>query len=478
LLEGLIRLDRAAAMPLTEQIYRQIREGVRGGRIGGGLRLPSSRALAGALGVSRNTVTAAYELLQAEGVVSVGRGAAPAVMAPAATPRPAATAAATMHLAERGTRLASDRYDGAYLLGSGAFRPGRPDPALFPRDLWARSLRRATRVLGGDSLLYEHREGLPALRAVLADYLAGSRGVVAMPEQIHVVPSVQSALAMIATCLADPGDNVWIEDPGYLGARAAFAGLALDPLPVDGEGADPTAMKRTPRLIYVTPSHQYPTGARMSLPRRIALLAAARRHRAIVIEDDYDSEFLWQGRPIPALQALGASEVIYLGTVAKSLLPGLRLAYLILPPGLCAAFRPVQSNLGLLANVHAQAAFADFIDGGHYRAHLKRISTVYEGRALTLAAAIRAACGDAVVVPTPQGGLQMTVGFGEAVDDRAVAGALAAEGYGPSILSALCLGARRSGLVVGFAEASAADAARFAAALARALSTARPTRHE
>ncbi len=469
---GWINVERAAKVQLPEQIYRQIREGVRAGRLAPGTTLPSSRALAEALGVSRNTVTAAYELLRGEAIISVGVGSAPVLLAqsvPAREPT-AADASDAVRLSRRGSQLANDRYDAAYHLRDGTFRPGRPDVALFPRDLWARSLRRATRAVAREALLYDHAEGLPALRTVLSIYLAEARGVQVAPEHLLIFPTVQSALAMLAQCLLDQGDSVWIEDPGYLGARAAFVGARLAPLPVDGEGADPNVMTGVPKLIYVTPSHQYPTGVRMSLPRRLALLERARATGGLVLEDDYDSEFLWQGRPIPALHALGeAGEVLYLGTVAKSLLPGLRLAYLAAPPGLAFDLAQAQRNLGLLANVHAQAALADFIDAGHYRTHLGRISSVYQTRAKALVAAIAARCGDDVRIELPSGGLQLLARLRPDVDDAAVARRLATDGYGVAFLSGLCIGPGQSGLVIGFANAGPEDADAFAQALARAL---------
>ena len=469
---GWINLERAAKLPLPEQIYRQIREGVRSGRLAHGAVLPSSRALAEALGVSRNTVTAAYELLRGESIISVGAGAAPVLLAQSApvwVATPADTSVAA-RLSCRGNQLANDRYDAAYHLRDGGFRPGQPDVALFPRDLWARSLRRATRKVAREALLYDHAEGLPALRTVLSAYLAEARGVQVAPEHLLILPTVQAALAMLAQCLLDAGDCVWIEDPGYLGARAAFAGARLAALPVDDGGADPEAITGASKLIYVTPSHQYPTGARMSLSRRLALLERARATGALVIEDDYDSEFLWQGRPIPALHMLGeAGEVLYLGTVAKSLLPGLRLAYLAAPPGLASGLAQAQRNLGLLANVHAQAALADFIDAGHYRTHLGRISSVYQARSRVLVAAIMARCGDNVRITAPSGGLQLLVRLHSDVDDAIVAQRLATDGYGVAFLSGLCIGTRQSGLLIGFADAEPEDADAFAQALTRAL---------
>jgi len=472
MLDGWIALDRGARVPLAEQIYRQIRDAVRTGRIAPNTLFPSSRSLAQRLGVSRNTVTAAYELLQGEAIICVTAGAAPRSRGQASALPVAAASRAETRLSALGTLMARDRNESVYHGSNGRLRPGQPDVSLFPKDLWARSLRRAARMLPDRSLLYDHAEGLPALRTILSLYLAEARGVTVAPEHLHIVPTIQSALAMLGACLADPGDTIWIEDPGYLGARAAFGAARLAPMPVDADGANPAAMAGTPRLIYTTPSHQYPTGVRMSLPRRLALLESARRHGAIVLEDDYDSEFLWHGRPIPALQALStAGEVIYLGTVAKSLLPGLRLAWLAAPPALSAKLVAIQRNLGLLANVHAQAAFADLIDGGHYRTHLNRISTIYEARADALVAAIAARCGDAVTMAPSHGGLQSLARFDPSVDDRAVARRLHADGFSVPFLSGLCLGERQSGLVIGFGDARAADADRFAGALARALAS-------
>ncbi|WP_323992751.1 PLP-dependent aminotransferase family protein [Nguyenibacter sp. L1] len=481
--DGWLSLDRADAVPLAEQIYRQVRDAVRAGRAPGDRRLPSSRVLARGLGVSRNTVNAAYELLRGEGLIVSRPGAAPVLAVPEAFSAPMAGPAAAVRLSRQGAALARNRHEADYVARGGRLRPGHPDPALFPRDEWAWAMRRAVRTLSGDGLLYGHVQGLPELRRVLAEALAARRGLPVMPEQVHVVPTVQSALAMLGRCLLDEGETAWIEEPGYLGARAALGHGRLVPLPVDGEGADASRLTGVPKLVYVTPSHQYPTGVRMSLPRRLALLARARQAGALVLEDDYDSEFLWEGRQVPALGALAEQgEVITLGTVAKSLLPGLRLAWFVAPPALSARLAHAQANLGVMANVHAQAALAAFIDSGRYHRHLDHIGGVYRARGAEMVRAIRARCGDAVMVAPPVGGLQVLVRFAPDRDDRAVAARLARAGYSVPFLSGLYLSGRHSsgpnlgvpgrGILVGFAAATEEQADMFARALGDALACA------
>jgi len=471
LLAERITLVPQGRVPLAEQIYRQIRDLARHGRLPSGMALPSSRALAGQLGVSRNTVSAAYDLLRAEDLVITRPGAVAVLNIPATfalTDRRVQTVGRPVSLAPAGHALSAPlpaTVEGARL------RPGRPDPRLFPRDAWARALRRAGRTLSGDALLYGDSHGLAALRRVLARTLAETRGLHVDPEHLLILPTVRAGLGLLARCLCADGDSVWLEEPGYPGAMQAFGTLRRVALPVDGNGADVSAMPQgAPRLIYVTPSHQYPTGTRMSLSRRLALVARARECGALVVEDDYDSEFLWSGRPVPALGALAeAGEVATLGTVAKSLLPGLRLAWLAAPPHLAPALIRAQTSLGLMANVHAQAALADFMDGGQYRRHLERISRVYRNRGETLRGALLAHCGNHVAIPPLIGGLHMAVRFAPGVDDVAVSTALGQAGFGVPPLSQFYQGRGSPGLVVAFAQADEATAREFATRLARLL---------
>lgn len=477
MLGGLLELERDGALPLPEQIYRGLRSAISAGRVASGDRLPSSRALAASLDVSRNTVNAAYELLAAEGVVTVRSGAAPRVAALDAPDRVGLSVPAEAEgpgLSRRGLEIAATRRACEGRRAEGRLQPGVPALDCYPVDGWARTLRRAARALRGGALYYEELAGYAPLRRTLAAYLSRERGLRVRAEQILVTPSTQASLYLLANALADPGEVAWLEDPGYLGARAAFtaAGLAIRAMPVDEQGADPGAMAAAPRprLIYVTPSHQYPLGLRMSLPRRLRLLEVARSAGAVVLEDDYDSEFLFTGRPIAALQGLSsASQTVYLGTFAKSMMPSLRVAYVVVPPQLVAPLRSVQHNTGAFANVATQAALADFIERGHYRAHLKRIRAVYQQRGDALVGALRAELGNAISVSLPAGGIQLSLRFAPEVDDAAIAADLNGQGYAVSPLSRYTLEAPLSGLVVGFAAATLEDVRGGAAAIAAAL---------
>ena len=473
MLEGLIVLNPDGG-PLPEQIYRAIGEAARSGRLKPGAVLPSSRQLAEGLGISRNSVNAGYELLRADGVVEVRQGTAPRILARGDMEKGRLNGAGQApSLSRRGQEISVNLRAAQGERHAGQLEPGAPDEALFPADLWARTLRRVARQRFGAAAIYGDLEGLPRLKLALADYLSRQRGVSADPGQVLIVPSTQSALALAAQCLADPGDVGLVESPGYFGARTAFAGAGLvtEALEVDGQGADPAPVAASgARLIYVTPSHHYPTGGRMPLQRRMDLLRAARDLGATILEDDYDSEFLWQGRAIAALQGISEGmEVIYMGTTAKSLLPGLRLAYMVVPPGLVAPLAQAQRNLGLRVNIHAQAAYAELIESGALITHLRRIAKTYEERGRLMVETLRARFGATLAVDMPMGGLQVVASFASPRDDVAIARALAREGFETPALSSYCAGERRSGLIIGFADATPARLSRFADRLERAL---------
>lgn len=478
--EGVLDLTDAGAVPLSQQIYRAIREAVRNGTLKPDMRLPSSRKLAAMHGVSRNTVNAAYDLLRAEGIIAARPGAAPvisSVQLPAAAKPGKKPASFEKRLSARGRRLSANARGETWGREFGLLQPGNPALDAFPYELWARSLRRAARTANSPYLLYQETTGHPDLKAVLADYLAVERGVRARPEQILITSSTQASLSLLTAGLSDPGETAWIEDPGYLGARAAFhsAGLEIRGMPVDLEGADTgkrlsDAVK--PRLIYVTPSHHYPFGRRMSLARRLAVISAASEAGATILEDDYDSEFLFEGRPIAALQGLAdQDEVIYLGTFSKSLLPGLRVAYMVVPEPLIGPVSLMIRNTGCLANVHAQIALSDFISSGHYRAHLRMIRQLYQERGNGLVTALKEKLGNAVAVDPPTGNVQVTLCFNRHVDDKLVARAMQKRGFSVSPLSTCYLEAEpRPGLIIGFASATQQDAEAGAEALSDTLS--------
>ncbi|MHA7777448.1 MocR-like pyridoxine biosynthesis transcription factor PdxR [Roseibium sp. M-1] len=465
--EGILTLDRSGAVPLSEQIYRGLRDAVRAGLLQSGSRLPSTRRLASMLAVARNTVNSAYELLQAEGVIILRTGAAPRVTEglvlegkgvqktmPADGPE----------LSRRGELLsASTRGDG-WAFRPGALQPGSPALDCFPFEEWARTLRRAARLERSTDLHYQNFCGLEELKRQLARHLAAERGVRAEPEQILITGSTQASLTLLTQILTDPGDTVWLEDPGYLGARTAFygAGLTIRPLPTDEEGADVSKMtgeNTSPRMIYVTPSHHYPLGARMPLARRLSLLEAASAAGATILEDDYDSEFLFEGRPVAALHGLAeAGRVIYLGTFAKSLLPGLRIAYCVVPPALVEPVSQTMRNTGTAANVQAQAALARFMESGAYLKHLRQIRQIYRERGNLLFETLTRRLGNRVEVAPPTGNVQLAVRFREPVDDIALALAMQARGFAVSPLSNCYLGPdKRAGLIIGFAGATMAQ---------------------
>ncbi|MEP3046284.1 MAG: PLP-dependent aminotransferase family protein [Roseibium sp.] len=462
--EGILGLDRTSSVPLSQQVYRAIRDTVRLGVLKPGIQLPSSRKLARDQNISRNTVNTAYELLRAEGIVEIRLGAAPVIadfVSPITASIRKSDGQQVRGLSKRGQLLAANLRGPNWAYRHGAFQPGAPALDAFPYELWARSLRRAARMVQSPDLLYQNSCGHPELKEVLADYLASERGVRTEPHQILVTSSMQAGLSALAATLADPADTAWIEDPGYLGARTAFhgAGLTIRGMPVDGEGAiadDLLAAGSLPKLIYVTPSHHYPFGRRMSLSRRLSLIETAAEVGATILEDDYDSEFLFEGRPIAALQGLAArGEVIYLGTFSKSLLPGLRVSYLVVPEELVASLANVLRNTGRFANVHAQIALADFITSGHYRAHLKHIRNLYQERGNALVTALKAELGNAVEVEYPTGNVQISLCFNEDRDDHVIAAAMQERGFSVSPLSVCFLSEKpRSGLIIGFAQAT------------------------
>ncbi|TRD18894.1 PLP-dependent aminotransferase family protein [Palleronia caenipelagi] len=443
--------------PLAVQLYHDLLAAIRDGRLDGGARLPSSRRAAEELAVSRSTVNTAYDLLRAEGVVAIRQGAAPEVLpAQQPTARPAVTATRTV--SERGARLAeTPRRSGGSMMA-----PGQPSEAAFPADDWARQLRRVARRVQGPAFAYGETDGLPALRSILAERLGTDRGLKVDPDQILITPGTQASLALVSHVMADPGDLAALEDPCHLGARIAFggAGLTPHPVPVDRHGIDPQEVPAAARLLYLTPSNQYPMGVRLTRPHRLALLDWAARSGGTILEDDYDSEFHWRGKEIAALasEARG-DEVIYLGSASKALAPGLRLGWLVGPASLMDPLRRAQRNLGMLANIHAQGALAEMMRTGGYRAQLARIARIYEPRGRALAAALAVLPG--VEAEPPDGGVQVAARFDDTWSEETAITALREAGFGPNPLSNHCQVVPLKGLVVGFADATPERIAQF-----------------
>lgn len=480
----LLSLDAEAGRPLHRQVYDGLRDAILARRLPPGARLPSTRALAADLGVARNTVTLAFDQLRAEGYVTGARGGGTRVRSvvpdallgvrrsgrpaerarsPAGAPRAEARRSSEprgeIRLSARATALAAA---GAVIVRRGVtppvpFRIGVPALDVFPARLWARLTARRWRR-GGVRLGDADPAGEPALRAAIAAYVTNARGARCTPDQVVVVSGTQQALDLAARVLLDPGDAAWVEDPGYIGAHAplAAAGARLVPVPVDDQGLDVAAGERAApdaRLAYVTPSHQFPLGAVMSAPRRLALLAWARRASAWVVEDDYDSEFRYTGRPLPCLQGLEEerrapgeqARVLYVGTFSKSLAPGLRLGYLIVPEGLVDAMRAVRAATDRHSSTLEQGVLADFLGEGHYARHVRRVRALYAERQGALLAAAGDALGDRISITPDAAGLHLVGWLPPAVRDTAVARAALAEGVEAAPLSRFTLAPAREG---------------------------------
>ncbi len=466
-------LERAAG-DLEGQIHRAIRDHILERRLASGQKLPSSRALSAGLGVARSTVVGAYERLLAEGFLIAAAGSATRV---ASLPQPPRAAASSPRQSA--------------ILSSGLFEPSRdlhpgiPDLSEFPDAVWARCLAARARALRIHDLGYGAPAGLPELRSAILAHVTETRGVLASADQVVILPSAAAAIALVARLVSDlagPGEpTCWIEDPGYPKAQALLrdAGWRLVAVACDGGGLDvANGRGPRPRLIYVTPSHQYPSGATLSLSRRLALLRLAQSEGAIVVEDDYDSEFRYGSRPIAALQGIDRSgSVAYIGTFSKVLAPGLRVAYAILPPPLLGPAIKDFALRGSTTPVHVQAALADFIREGRLRAHIRRMTPLYAARMAATAEILRRDCDDLLRVGEADGGLQLAAWFrDENIDDRAVASALRHQNFGIQALSDFYLGPARPGLLFGIATA-VPERVRAAAALIRKL-VAEPARRQ
>jgi GntR family transcriptional regulator / MocR family aminotransferase len=462
-------LDATTATPLFRQLYEGLRGGILDGTLARGVRLPATRGLAGELGVSRNTVLNAYEQLLAEGYLEgkVGSGTFVArtlpeemiQVRPTAGPAPP-TPLARRGLSQRGELLA--RISATACRSSGAprpFRPGYPALDAFPFETWMRLVARHHRRPSRDLLTYGPPAGYAPLRSAIAAHLGPARAVHCDPGQVVVITGSHQGLDLIARILLDPGDTAWVEDPGYPSARAALqgAGVNLVPVPVDGDGLDVAAGSgRCPnaRLVYVTPSHQFPLGVTMSLGRRLALLEWARRANAWVVEDDYDSEYRYAGRPLAALQGLDRDgRVIYLGTFSKALFPALRLGYLVVPPDLVDAFVAARAVTDRQTATLPQAVLADFITEGHFLRHIRRMRTLYSERQETLLRAARRELGGLLEVSPCATGLHLVGWLPEGRDDRQASAAAARAGLEAPPLSGCCVeGRARGGLLLGHAN--------------------------
>jgi GntR family transcriptional regulator/MocR family aminotransferase len=428
----------APNIPLYQALYAHLRSAILSGELKSGMKLPSTRALAEELHVSRNTALNAYQQLLAEGYLETREGSGTfvvQVLPEHLLAAPYYAALETLQGQERASvpdSLFSKRVQAQLAVSQPppAGRLPRPFlaevPALdaFPFQLWSRFVIRQARRLPVNHFTYQDSAGYRPLREAIAAHVAITRQVHCTPEQVMIVPGSQGALDLTARMLLNVGDPVWMEDPGYPGAYGAFlgSGAQVVPVPIDHEGLMvEVGITRAPRarLVYLTPSHQFPLGVTMGLARRLALLDWAKQVNAYILEDDYDSEFRFDTRPLATLQGLDdANRVIYSGTFSKVLFPALRLGYLILPPPLMEPFLKVRRLIDIHSPILEQAVLADFMAEGHFRRHLRRMRTLYAERRNALLKAARALPLD---IDSPEAGIHCVGWLPAGMDAVAVA---------------------------------------------------------
>lgn len=459
----LVPLDPSSDTPLHEQIYVALRSVIVDGRLATGSRIPSSRMLSEELRVSRNTVLTAYQQLASEGYLDsrVGGGTYVAPMLPdenlAAPPRRMARPGQreTMPISQRGGALAHANVDWAVThRKSVPFRLGMPAVDAFPFDLWSRINARVLRRRSPQLFGYSEPAGYTRLRAAVASYVVSARGVRCDPDQIIIVEGAQVALDLATRVLLDPGDTAWIEDPGFPGARGVLEGngATVVPVPVDGEGisVDAGAMRGLPpRLIYVTPSHQFPLGLAMSPSRRAQLLRYAADNNSWIVEDDYLSEFRYAGRPLQALQGMDDDgRVIYVGSFSKMLFPAIRLGYVVVPKALVPAFTSARAVSGLHASTPTQAVLAEFISEGHFVRHLRRMRNLYLERQKVLLKAAASELRGIMSFEPADAGMHLVGWLAPGIDDKAVAAVATAAGIETVPLSSCSIVPPRRGALL------------------------------
>ncbi|TGN98152.1 MocR-like pyridoxine biosynthesis transcription factor PdxR [Burkholderia sp. USMB20] len=484
-----IEIDRQHRLPIYLQICERFRTAIAAGHLRPGDRVPALRGLATQLNTARGTVEQAYTILVDEGYLQM-RGAAGTFVSPS-LPNSVTRAAPSRaddpvrHAEDAGLRqppgMSRDsppprRAQPIAVALSGEPRPLQPGlPALdaFPRKVWHRLVSLRARSADRALLGYPNPAGYRPLREHIATYLGLSRGVTCVPEQVFVTSGYRATLELVLRSLARPNDRVWFEDPGYLLARSFLSetGVELVPVPVDADGIDVERglqLDAHARFALVTPSRQSPLGHTLSLSRRIALLDWAEKTSGWIVEDDYDSEFRYLGRPLPALKSLDRRDhVIYCSTFSKAMYPGLRLAYAVVPERAVERVERVACSMNAGSPTLLQAALADFIEQGHFARHLKRMRTLYGERRTLIVNALRQVFGKRMIVELPVGGIQFAVRFTDGpdgpVDDVAVAARARDAGLAVVPLSIWYTNSHTQqtprGLVIGFANVADADEA-------------------
>jgi GntR family transcriptional regulator/MocR family aminotransferase len=467
----MIRLDRTATEPLHEQLYRQIRDQIKSGRFGdGSSRLPSSRTLATDRGISRSTVRLALSKLHAEGYLRSKPGSGtfvanllPEIFLTADQPKTYQAIQRQVRISDRAKAIPDARVGNQFDLGATGAGPGvslvASIPAVdeFPIAVWERLRAQVLAKKGVNLLRYSSNRGDIDLRKAIAAYLCDFRATRCHPDQIVIVAGMQQAMLVSAMAVLNPSEIAWIEDPCYQQTRRvlSLAGVKIVPKTIDAQGIVLARSPRelSPRMIYVTPSHQFPLGVTMSFQRRMDLLDFARAHNAFIFEDDYDAEFRFVGPPLPSLQGIdNASRVIYAGTVSKILCPSLRLGYVVAPEQLIDSFVKIRSAMDQHSSPIEQATLARFITEGFFLSHIKRMRTIYAKRRDFFIKQFNELLGDRFTLQVPEAGLNIVAWLKREEDFSMIKRITSDVGVRPSPLSFFCVQAKlKPAFVFGFA---------------------------
>lgn len=445
--------------PLYRQVYERFRSAIAEGTLKAGDRIPSARALAKEMGVARGTIEVAYSLLAAEGYIQA-RGQAGTIVAPDLQPQAAAPAVVAP------VEAADDEHGWHRPPRILPFQMGIPALDAFPRKLWARLGARQLRGLQVADLSYPPSDGLPDLRTAVAAYLRVARGIQCQPAQVYITSGYNFTMQLIIQALLAPGDRVWVEDPGYPPTRALLAQARLDavPVPVDADGlmvAEGVARAGQARAAVVTPAHQSPLSMSLSLPRRQALLDWAERSQAWIVEDDYDGEYRYVSRPLPALKSLDTQgRVLYAGSFSKVLFPGMRLAYLVVPEAQVPRFDRISRLLSGGAPAYTQALLTSFISEGHFGRHIQRMRRLYSERREATAAGLSAALGTRLRIDPQPGGMHLVARMDGKLQDQPLAARMLEQGlYAHPLSRWSSLPDPQSGLLLGFTNIASQEQA-------------------
>jgi GntR family transcriptional regulator / MocR family aminotransferase len=469
-----LTVDRRSLTPIYRQLYEGLRAAIIDGRLRPGQRVPSTRGLALELDISRIPVVNAYEQLRTEGYLEATVGAGTRVAQTIFYDSLSSSTAVRSRRPSRGAKELTPRalsrrakelmrvgVSQPWLPRQGAFRMNVPALDQFPCDVWGKLVSRHSRAMPRSIMGYGDAMGYPPLRQAIADYLGTVRAVRCDASQIAITTGSQQGLQLSAQLLLDEGEEICVEEPGYPGARLAFAaaGARIMPIPVDEEGLSVDNLVRSAprtRAVYITPSHQYPLGMVMSAGRRMRLLNWAATSGAWIIEDDYDSEYRFGSYPIGSLQGMdGDARVIYVGTFSKVMFPALRLGYVVVPPDLVAAFAAVLDAADIFVSPLYQTVLTEFIHEGHLARHIRRMRMLYMERRKVLVAALRSHLGNTLDILGTDAGMHIVALLPPGVDDVAVSRGAASQGIAALPLSTCYVSPPdRGGVVLGYGGAT------------------------